>query len=59
MVVLVVGIGAAPGVLLDVKVVVVSVIGLPFLSPFTTVLELEPRKELNSPPILAVTLVSS
>jgi hypothetical protein len=57
-VVVVVGTGGAPEVLLGVAVVVVSVIGVPFLRPVTTLLELEPRKELNSPLILPVTLVS-
>jgi hypothetical protein len=57
-VVVVVGTAGAPGVVLGVDVVVVRVMGVPFLSPVTTALELEPRKELNSPLILPTTLVS-
>ena len=57
-VVVVAGSGEAPGVLPGVELVVVSVIGVPFLRPVTRALELEPRKELNSPVILPMTLLS-
>src|SRR6266478_7558240 len=57
-VVVTVVVGAPPGVLLGVVVVVVSAIGLPFLRPVTTALELEPRKELKSPLTLPMTLLS-
>ena len=52
------GTAGAPGVALGVDVVLVSVMGVPFLSPLTTALESEPRKELNSPLILPTTLLS-
>ena len=54
MVVVVVGVipGVAPGV------VVVSVMGVPFLSPATTALASAPRKELKSALSLSTTLPS-
>jgi hypothetical protein len=52
----VVTVGSAPGVAAG--VVVVSVIGVPFLRPVTTVVESEPRNELKVPLILPVTFVS-
>jgi hypothetical protein len=57
-VVVVVGTDGDPGVLPGVKVVVVSLIGVPFLRPLTTALEFEPRKELNSSLIFPMTLLS-
>jgi hypothetical protein len=47
--------GNPPGV--ELGVVDVSVIGVPFLSPVTTAGESEPRNDLKSPLILFVTLV--
>ena len=52
----VVTVGDAPGVAAG--VVVVRVIGVPFLRPVTTAVESEPRNELKVPLILPVTLVS-
>jgi len=52
----VVTVGAAPGVAAG--VVVVRVMGVPFLRPVTTAGESEPRNELKVPLILPVTLVS-
>jgi hypothetical protein len=49
--------GKPPGVGLGVVVVEVSVIGVPFLRPVTTVFESAPRNELKSPLILLMTLV--
>jgi hypothetical protein len=52
----VVTVGAAPGVADG--VVVVNVMGVPFLKPVTTAVESGPRKELKVPLIFPVTFVS-
>ena len=52
----VVTVGAAPGVAAG--VVVVKVMGVPFLRPVTTAVESEPRNELKVSLILPVTFVS-
>ena len=53
---IVVSVVAAPVVVLG--AVLVSVIGVPFLSPVTTALESAPRKELKSELILSTTFES-
>jgi hypothetical protein len=52
----VVTVGVAPGLVAG--VVVVRVMGVPFLRPVTTAVESEPRNELKVPLILPVTFVS-
>jgi len=49
--------GTVPVVPVGVETVLVSVMGVPFLSPVTTAFESAPKKSLNSPLILSTTLL--